>query len=294
MARSLYRAWPVHLRMGLLAFGLLAGLASAPAQAGGQRKALVLSVTEDNHQSEALRTALGELVERTGAQLVVPVGLSAGARGCEDPRCLTALSKEHGVDVIIAARLQRQSKLERIVDVWAFEESSGRDASERDLCDARDLKDCLSDLGARVLGKLSTAATPRPAPSSPPPAAPSAGLEPGVGAAAELGSPAAQAPKGGPTGVPSGRSPGLPTWRKGLGVGLAGLGLAGLAVGIGASAKHGGEGPMQCPSGSEIDCRYSMTPLFAPAFALAAAASVAALLTFTLPTPRSAKKESSR
>ncbi|MBL9009194.1 MAG: hypothetical protein JNJ46_33350 [Myxococcales bacterium] len=291
MASSLYRAWTVPLRIGLLAWGLTTGLASTPAVAGGgQRKALVLSVTEENRQSEVLRAALGEMVERTGAQLVVPASLSASARSCDDPRCLTTLSKEHGVEVIIAGRVSRQSRLERLVDVWAFELSSRRDASERDLCDFRDIKDCLTELGARVLGKLSSPVTP----------APTSERGPTVGTASQApataGSPPGQSRPPAQVGTvpPRGMPTPLPTWRVGLGSGLVALAAVGLGIGIGASLKHGKDGPPQCPAGTRTDCRYDMIPLLVPAYAVAAAATVAATLTFTLPTRRVLRKESSR
>lgn len=278
---------PAGLALALAVGGIGLGVAAGEADAGSQRKILVLSVSEDGRQNEGLRSALGELVEQTGALLVAPPGLSAAARACSEPSCLTALAREHDVDLIVAARLERHGKHERLVDLWAFDEGRSADTQERDLCDARDLKDCVSALGARVLSKLSSGRAPTPgAQGGGAVDSPSAG---GENRAASAG-PRAQGKASTPRGTPTL----LPTWRLALGLGLGGLSAISLAGAIAATAGHGSAGPSQCPQGSETECRYGLTPVFVPAYVAAGVAALGAALTLAWPsTPRS-KKESMR
>ena len=263
---------PGPCRFLLLVAIIVTGLATA-AQAQPESRILVLGVVKQSQEDPSLR---GELVKALSA-LQLPVldlpDLTEADRLCQMKSRIASLGRAAGVTQIMVASLSASGQqvklyLHRIVE-------SEVTTDMKRVAFASSWPETL-----RAAAKMmfpSDGSTVRPLLTGP--AAP-------TGQAGSQGS--------SPTGQALGEPSALRPWRLGLGISLASLGIASLAVGIVASAKHGSEGPMQCPSGTELACRYDLTPLFAPAYALATAASVASVLTFTLPPRRSPQKESPR
>lgn len=260
-----------------LLFSLLLALAAALLLMPGslraatvKRTVLVLSVAEEGRQLDGLRGEVGELIERAGATLVDASSLPANARRCEEPTCLEQLGHQRDVELILAARIQRHSRYDRLVEMWTYNTHSGRDQSMREFCDARALRDCLTGLAGKLVGPQLAGTQPQ---------------EP----AKRLDEPAPaqviaqQAPR------PRGRAR-LPTWRKALGWGLVTVAMGGLITGIGATAQNNTrkEGCLEEP------CTYHMLPLLAPSFAIAGIAAIGATLSFALPSQPYPSTEVSR
>ena len=252
----------VHRQSAKLALvGIMLGT-SLSAAATNSRKVMVLSISEAGHQQEGLRAEVGQLVQRAGGLLTDSSSLPTARRSCEEPTCLSALAKENDVELIVAARIERRPRHERMVDMWIYDASSGRDQSVSDLCDARDLKDCLSAMAGKLLGPL---------------------LDPSAQPAVKPVAPAA--PKPAPAAVVSMRPiapTGIPTWRTGLGISLGLLTIGALATAIGAHAKNGQE---EIRSIDGVDKRGTLQtmPLYGAGYAVAGAAALSAGLTFFWP-----------
>lgn len=246
---------------------LLVGLGTA--SAAPSPTVLVLSVAEEGRQHDTLRNQVGELMQRAGARPIDAAGLTAANRGCQEPVCLSKLAEDHRAELILAARIERRSRHERLVDMWLYEAKSGSDQSERELCDVRDLKDCLTSLAGKLIAPQLDGSPPREAAEPKP--------------AASLTAP----PK-----VPVRRT-GVPAWRLGLGAGLGTLALGALATAIGTSVLQGQEGPMgSCAKvGQESGCAYNFMPLSTPSYVAAGVLAVGAILSFSLPAARVQRKE---
>lgn len=267
----------------LLAAIIVLGLATA-ARAQSESRILVLGVVNESREDPSLR---GELVKALSA-LQLPVldrpDLTEADRLCQMNACIVSLGRSVGVTQIVRANLSVPDLRVKLY-LHRLEESGITKAVKR-----ADFASSWPET-LRAAAKMmfpSVGATVRP--PSPGPAAPTG--QPSSQSLAPTGQPSAQRPA--PTGQALGEPSSPRPWRLGLGISLASLGLVSLAVGMVASVKHGSAGPMQCPGAMDLACRYNMTPLFAPAYALATAARVASILTFTLPPRRSAQKEPRR
>lgn len=265
--RMLRRCFLMHVMLGLTAALLLPGsLRAAPAK----RTVMVLSVAEEGRQQDSLRGEVSELVERAGATLADSSGLSATARRCDEPTCLEQLGQVHDVDLILAARIQRHSRHDRLVEMWIYDTRSGRDQSAREFCDARALRDCLTGLAGKLVGPQ-LAGTPPPEPSSP---------------ALRLTSPSVSAAS--LRSLDGKARLRLPTWRLALGSTLAALAVGGLITGIVASAKN------STPGDGCSGCNYRMSPLMASSFTAAGLSIAGTILSFALPVRTAPAKDVSK
>ncbi|HRI52580.1 MAG TPA: hypothetical protein PLW65_20595 [Pseudomonadota bacterium] len=254
-------------RLAVVALLLIAGTASA----APSPTVLVLSVAEEGRQHDSLRNQVGELMQRAGARPIDDAGLTAANRACQEPVCLGKLAEDHRAELILAARIERRSRHERLVDMWLYEAKSGSDQSERGLCDVRDMKDCVTSLAGKLIAPQLDGSAPRE------------GKEPGPAALiASSKAPARRASR--------------PGWRIGLGVGLTTLALGALATGIGTSVLQGQAGPTgSCPQvGQEMGCAYNFMPLSTPSYVAAGVLAVGAILSFSLPAARAQQKEKQR
>ena len=251
----------VHRQSAKLALvGIMLGT-SLSAAATNSRKVMVLSISEAGHQQEGLRAEVGQLVQRAGGLLTDPSSLTAAQRKCEEPTCLSELAKDRA-DLILAARIERRPHHERMVDMWIYDASSGRDQSHSDLCDARELKDCLSAMAGKLLGPL---------------------LDPSAQPAVKAMAPAA--PKPAPAAVVSMRPiapTGIPTWRTGLGISLGLLTIGALTTAIWAHAVNGQESNRSIDGVDKRGTLQTM-PLYGAGYAVAGAAALSAGLTFFWP-----------
>jgi hypothetical protein len=157
--------------------------------------------------------------------------------------------------------------------MWIFDKSTGRDQQISDLCDARDLKDCVVTISGRLIGPLLD-----------PGAKPEGVLKP----LTPIQTPAAKQIPVGRVAVRPGGPMSSPTWRTGLGVSLGLLTLGALSTAIWATAmNHKVDSCYTCSNpGSGW---FQTTPLLAAGYAIAGASALGASLTFLL--PRSASQE---
>lgn len=93
-------------------------LSAGSARAAPPPTVLILSVAEDGRQQDGLSTQVGELVQRAGARLAETADLSASARKCEEPVCLTKLADDHRAEFVLAARIERRCRHDRLIDMW--------------------------------------------------------------------------------------------------------------------------------------------------------------------------------
>lgn len=280
-------AWLAVAIVGMLLIG------STPAGAATGRTVLILSIAESGRQHDSLRTQVGELVQRAGAKLVEAEALPSSARSCDEPTCLGKLAEEYRAELILAARIERRSRHDRFVSMWIYEARSGQDQSGQELCDARDLKDCLTGLAGKLIGAQLEGSPPSAA-SEPPPSGTAAAASPQPAAPAvsvPLSVSAASSPPRSDKGR-AGRER-LPSWRIGLAVGLGALATGALVTAIAASAMHGREksGDFCKSKGLELGCAYDLTRVFAPSYAAAGVLAAGAVLSFALPAARSPRKE---
>ena len=235
--------------------GALCGLLPS-ASATESRKVLVLSVSEGGRQLDSLRSEIGQLVQRAGGLLIDPPSLSSSSRSCEEPSCLRRIVDEQKVDLVLAARIERRQRYERLVDMWIYDAETSRDHVSSDLCDARDLKECLGSIAGRLASPLLD------------PAAKSASSQPAL-----VSKPVVMVPES----QRSHASRSLPGWRIGLGTVLGIVGVGALATGVWAHRQD--ETSVEGKPGT-----LHMLPLFAPAYAIAGAAALGMSLSFFLPT----------
>lgn len=268
---------------------LLYLLLAVPAWAAPQRSALVLSITEEGKQQDTLRTQVEELVQRAGARVITDGSLSSSARGCEEPTCLGKLASEHRVELILGARISRKSRHDRMIDMWIYDAKSRDVQPVTEVCDARDMKDCVTGLAGKLIGPQLTEPVPTAGAGSTPKVA--AGTSASGSASVHA---AALVTKGAlPPLKPRHESPALPRWRIGLGVGLAVLAAGALVTGVVATKLDGERlDPMECyaeyryPEG----CMYYSGHVRTPAYVVGGLLGVSALITFAFPrVPR--KKE---
>ncbi len=262
---------------------LLYLLLVVPAWAAPQRSALVLSITEEGKQQDSLRTQVEELVQRAGARVIVEGSLSSSARACGEPTCLGKLASEHRVELILAARISRHSRHERMVDMWIYDAKSGKDKTGNELCDVRDMKDCVTGLAGKLIGPQL--------------------VEPHEGSATSTAASGISTPKAAVVLnnlAPSDRrqresSGSLPAWRKGLGLGLGLLAAGALVTAVGAHIKNGRDGESTtCMAVPDASCRYELTSVFVPSYVAAGVLGIGTVLSLTLPNSRTARKENSR
>lgn len=233
------------------------------ASATESRKVLVLSVSEGGRQLESLRSEIGQLVQRAGGQLIESSELSSSDRSCEEPSCLRRIVDEQKVDLILAARIARHQRHERLVDMWIYDAGTSRDHAASDLCDARSLKECVGSIAGRLAsplldGSAKPAASPSPTPSA-------SALKP---------LPNASEP---PKRVYVSRS--LPGWRIGLGTMLGVIGVGALGTAIWAHSQNG-----EITDNSKgVPSRWNTVPLFASGYAVAGASVLGLSLSFFLP-----------
>lgn len=241
------------------------------ARAAPSPTVLVLSVAEEGRQQDSLRSQVSELMQRAGARPIDSAGLTAANRACQEPVCLGKLAEDHRAELILAARIERRSRHERLVDMWLYEAKGGSDQSERGLCDVRDLKDCVTSLAGKLIAPQLDGSPPREGEPRP---------------AASLTAP----PK-----APARRAS-RPGWRIGLGVGLTTVALGALATGISTSVLQGKEGPSgSCmPTGQEMACAYNFMPLSTSSYVAAGVLAVGAILSFSLPVARTQQREKQR
>lgn len=286
-----------------LAFLFVMAAAPRTSQALSGHSLVVLSISEAGRTQESLRARVSEFLKRTGAKLVDLPRLPAAERGCEESSCLNRLAEEHRARLILGARIERHGARERIIYMWLYDARSGRDQSERQVCDARDLQERLHDIAGKLVGPYlqdgepvlprpeesptaaaeppqAAAATPAPGPSAEPEpaAAPSAPLA----TARHIG----PAPSAAPLLPMPPRHAARPAWRSRLAIGLGVVSLGALATAIALHAVTGRDAGMEC-RGQMGPCVLDYTPLFAPMYATAGALAVGTILTMTLP----AKKE---
>lgn len=252
------------------------GLAG-PAQAQTESRVLVLSVASRLQEDPSLRAELVRALLDLQLQALDLPDLPVADRRCREKHCLAALGQVAGAAFIVVAELSVSSQQ---ATVWVHSPGNGT-RKQRTSFDTS-WSETLRGAAKLLLNAVRPAARPAVLAASTLLAVPTVPAVP-------TGQISSQRP------VPTGHAqmafrPPHP-WRLGLGIGLAALGAVSLSVGIGATVKHSSTGPMQCPMGTEVDCRYDMTPLFAPAFALAGVSGVGALLSFALPESSSAKKE---
>lgn len=270
---------------------LLYLLLAVPAWAAPQRSALVLSITEEGKQQDSLRTQVEELVQRAGARVIVEGSLSSSARACGEPTCLGKLASEHRVELILAARISRHSRHERMIDMWIYDAKSGKEQSGKEMCDARDMKDCVTGLAGKLIGPQLTEPVPTAA----------AGSTPNVpaGTSASGFSPVhadALVTKGAlPPLKPLHEKPPFPRWRIGLGVGLGVLALGAVVMAAVAPNYPGliriDSDTFGCPSDSGAKgCSLYPQRLSILGYVAAGVFGAGAVLTFTL--PRTARKDS--
>lgn len=277
------------LRMCGLCVELATGWEAGSARATPTPTILVLSVAEEGRQQDALRKQVGDLVQRTGARLAESQGLSASARACADPGCLDSLAKESRADYVLAARIERRSRHDRLIDMWLYGTQAGTDRSEQELCDVRDVRDCLSSLAGKLIGpQLGAGPGDEPAPSP----------APGTPTAAEKGA-TAVSPALSPAGVskpPTQRTPqssrtGLPGWRLGLGIGFGALAVGALATAIGDTVLNGQSGAGSGCMSQGLGCVYDLRIPLIAGYVTAGVFATGAALSFFLPTSRPARKE---
>lgn len=279
-----------HVRKPLVQTYCL-GVSIASLLAAGPARALpptilVLSVAEEGRQQDALRKQVGELVQRAGARVADAPGLSTSARACADPGCLEPLAKESRADYVLAARIERRSRHDRLIDMWLYGTQSGTDHSEQELCDVRDVKDCLSSLAGKLIGpQLGAGAGADPPPQS------ATGAPTEAPQVAVASSQAGQSQPAVHRTRPSGRSA-VPGWRLGLGIGLGMLAAGALATAIGASALHGqvlSSSTACMPSAN--GCVYDLKIPLIAGYVAAGVFATGAVLSLSLPMPRPARKE---
>ena len=270
---------------------LLYLLLAVPAWAAPQRSALVLSITEEGKQQDTLRTQVEELVQRAGARVIAEGSLSSSARACGEPTCLGKLASEHRVELILAARISRHSRHERMIDMWIYDAKSGKEQSGKELCDARDMKDCVTGLAGKLIGPQLTEPVPTAA----------AGSTPKVAKTASSSDAAAVRPdavltKGTvPPLKPQHENRPFPRWRIGLGVGLGVLAVGALVTAIATKDLSPNQIHESIPckySSYAGGCGYESSVFYVPASVAAGVLGVGAILTFTL--PRNERKESRR
>lgn len=268
---------------------LLYLLLAVPAWAAPQRSALVLSITEEGKQQDTLRTQVEELVQRAGARVITEGSLSSSARACAEPTCLGKLASEHRVELILAARISRPSRHERMVDMWIYDAKSGKEQPGTEMCDARDMKDCVTGLAGKLIGPQLTGPVPTAADGSTPK------LAAGTSGSAAVRADALVTKGALPPLKPRHESHPFPRWRIGLGVGLGVLAVG--AVVMAAVAPHYSDlihidaGPVYCPViAAATSCPADPVKLSGLGYAAAGVLSVGAVLTFAL--PRTARKDS--
>lgn len=239
--------------------GALCGLLPA-ASATESRKVLVLSVSEGGRQQDGMRSEIGQLLQRAGAQLIDSSSLPSTDRSCEEPSCLRRIVDEQKVDLVLATRIERRQRHERLVDMWIYDAETSRDHSTSDLCDARDLKECLGSIAGRLASPLLDPAAKVSSPQrSIPSVQPASDLKLTAAKAARVSRP-----------VSGGRIA--------LGVMLGALGAGALATGVWAHVKNGDPKVKDERSG-----QLNTLPLFAPAYAVAGASFLGMSLSFFLP-----------
>lgn len=240
----------------------------APAGASGTpRRVLVLGISEQGKQQEALRRALGSKVERSGALLVSDSGLSDDRRSCDDPGCLRGLAQEFGADLLLSARLERHGRFEQLLDLWIFDAATNRDLSGKNLCDSRLPEPCVTELCGRLLAQLLDGNVPQSPPRR----------KPSETTATPL-SKLAAAP--------------LPPYRLALGIGLSIAAATSLGIGIGYSVMRGQPTDGQCPSpGTAMGCAIDGSAQLSAGYALFGLSTAAAIATLAWPHPTSPKKE---
>ena len=261
-----------------------------PARAGAasQRTVLVLSISDEGRQQDGLRAQVSELVQRVGAQVVDAGSLPSSARACDEPGCLGKLAEEHRAELVLAARITRRNRHERFVDMWIYDISHGREQTGQELCDSRDMKDCLTGLAGRLLGPQLDGSVPSETAEPPPGPARATSTAEGTSDAAVRLVPPPLSSRSRPE-----RAGRLPLWRIGLGGGLGALAVGSLVTAIVATAMHGSAGSEGActPEGSQMGCRYDLTRVFAPSYAVAGVFAVGSVLSFTLPGARAPRKE---
>lgn len=267
---------------------LLYLLLAVPAWAAPQRSALVLSITEEGKQQDTLRTQVEELVQRAGARVITEESLSSSARGCEEPTCLGKLASEHRVELILGARISRKTRHDRMIDMWIYDAKSRDVQPVTEVCDARDMKDCVTGLagtliGPQLTGQVATAV----AGSTPKVAAGTSGSGSASVHADSLVTKGALPPL-----KPLHESRSLPRWRIRLGVGLAVLAAGALVTGVVTTKMNQTEirekdvcDSLMLSSG----CAYNFRRVPEAAFVVSGVLGVSALLTFVL--PRTARSE---
>jgi hypothetical protein len=165
---------------------------------------------------------------------------------------------EQKVDLVLATRIERRQRHERLVDMWIYDAETSRDHSTSDLCDARDLKECLGSIAGRLASPLLDPAAKVSSPQrSTPTVQPAPDLKLTAAKAARVSRP-----------VSGGRIA--------LGVMLGALGAGALATGIWAHVKN------EMPVPGQVT-HVNTLPLFAPAYAVAGASFLGMSLSFFLP-----------
>lgn len=289
-----------------------AGLCLLLVLGGGPRSALavsgrslvVLSISDGGRAQESLRARVSDFLKRAGARLVDLPRLAAADRSCEESTCLNRLAETHRAQLILGARIERHGPHDRIIYMWLYDARSGRDQSERQVCDARDLEERLSELAGQLIGpylqdgepapsprepssaasapESTPATTPPPEPVEPTPAGPVTTAPPPPIEAAQRTKPIAiRALPAMPPPPPHKRS----ALRTGLAIGLGILSVGALTTAIALTARSGQEADRSCHEGL-LPCFYDYTPLYAPMYAAAGVLAASAILSLTLPSKK--------
>ena len=255
---------------------------------------MVLSISEAGRAQETLRARVSQFLRHTGAKLVDSARLPASARSCEENTCLNRLAEEHRAQLILGARIERHGARDRIIYMWLYDSSSGRDQSERRVCDVRDLEERLHELAGRLIGPYLQDA----APASPNPAEESAPSDPEPAPAPETPAAVSAAPavEAAPPKAAAARHPAASAavlapprlmprarWRAGLAVGLGVLSAGALATAITLQTFGGQDAGTGCNDMPMVNCVRDYTPLFAPSYAAAGALAIGAVLSVTIP-----------
>lgn len=273
-----------------------------PSSAGSGRALLVLNVVEASRSHETLRLQVSDFLRRAGARLVESGRLSQAMRSCAESSCLNLIAERHRAELILAARIEHHGARDRIIYMWLYDAQSGRDQSERVVCDAMDLEERLREVAGRLFGPyLQEGEKEPPAPTSQ--SIPTA-AEPAVAAAPEVTPAEAPSPilRPPPPPAATARAPepallaalpsrprmplGTPRARAALALGLLSIGALTVAI------------PLHALSGMATDSTalpgaghvYAYQPLFIPLYATAGALAVSTALTLAWPAKKEVRK----
>lgn len=218
---------------------------------------LVLNIIEDGRPQDDLRAYVTEELGRVGAQPVDPLLLTPAERSCQSRGCLRSLAQAYKVALILTTRIDRQPSGDRAVAMWLYDARKGVDFINRGGCAHDDVERCLGNLAQQLVGPQLSGADSGSRQTEPSPDS----LKPSPG-------PASPRP-----------------WRRWVAIGLGGLAAAALASAVALHSLEGQPvaGDCSTPEGLPSHCVAYFRPLYGTGYAAAAALTLGAILTVTLP-----------